>query len=100
MKYSSKDVVEQESSATSSAVAAKVLDEFVRNYWDNNDRIDKATSQMMERSDFSFTAHSVDRCRTEAAYFSGCTPPAASTGPSLYRMYKIEMVEQMMYVLR
>jgi hypothetical protein len=68
MRYSSKDVIERESSATSSAVAAKVLDDWVRNYWEIDHKIGRATSPKTKRGDFSFTAHAVDRCSTEIAY--------------------------------
>ncbi|KAL3812145.1 hypothetical protein ACHAXA_001852 [Cyclostephanos tholiformis] len=68
MKYSSKDVVERESSATSSAVAVKVLDEWVKNYWEIDPRMGKATSPKTKRGDFPFTAHDIDRCNNETAY--------------------------------
>jgi hypothetical protein len=68
MRYSSKDVVERESPSTSSAVAATVLDEWVRNYWEIDHRIGRATSPKSKRGDFSFAANAVDRCSTETAY--------------------------------
>ena len=75
MRYSSKDhVVQRESSATSSAVAARVLDGWVRNYWDIDDKIDEAPSPRMERCDYPFTAHAVDGLRTEMAHLQAALP--------------------------
>lgn len=68
MNYSSKEVVEQKSSASSSAVAANVLDEWVKNYWEIDIKMGKATSPKKKRSDYFFSAHAVDRCTSEAAY--------------------------------
>ncbi|KAL3784628.1 hypothetical protein ACHAW5_003429 [Stephanodiscus triporus] len=68
MNYSSKEVVVQESSASSSAVAANVLDEWVKNYWEIDIKMGRATSPKTKRSDCFFDANAVDRCNSETAY--------------------------------
>jgi len=68
VNYSSKDVVAQESSTSSSAVAANVLDEWVKNYWEIDIKMGRATSPKTKRSDCFFDANAVDRCNSETAY--------------------------------
>jgi len=68
MNYSSKEVAEQQSSASSSAFAANVLDEWVKNYWEIDTKMGRATSPKTKRSDFFFSTHAVDRCSSKTAY--------------------------------
>ena len=70
MKYSSKDVVNQgsASASSSSAIAASVLDEWVRAYWEIDNKMGRATSPKEKRRDFFFSTRAVDRWDSKSAY--------------------------------
>lgn len=67
MSYSSKTAINQESSKDSSIVAANLLDEWVKNHWEIDNRMGKATAPKKPQRDFFFTTHSVDEYTNEKA---------------------------------
>jgi len=68
MNYSSKSPIRQESSANVSMVAANVLDEWVKNHWEIDNRMGRATAPKKAQSDSSFfSTHSVDEYNSENA---------------------------------
>lgn len=68
MNYSSKSIIRQESSSNSSMVAANVLDEWVKNHWEIDNRMGRGTETKKVQSDsFFFSTHSVDEYNSENA---------------------------------
>jgi len=68
MKFSSKTVIREESSANSSVEAANVLDEWVKNHWEIDNRMGLATAPKKTKSDtFFFSTHSVDEYNSDNA---------------------------------
>lgn len=67
MSYSSKSATRRESANDASDGAADVLDEWVRNHWNVDTKMGKATAPKKKLSDFFFSAHSVDEYTSDQA---------------------------------
>mmetsp|Transcript_5909 Transcript_5909/g.14803 ORF Transcript_5909/g.14803 Transcript_5909/m.14803 type:complete len:242 (+) Transcript_5909:262-987(+) len=65
MRYSSKNVMIQ--SANASVVAANVLDDWVKNHWEVDSKIGRATAPKRASSDLFLSTHSVDEFNSEDA---------------------------------
>lgn len=69
VSYSSKSALDGSSSQSSSAVAAGVLDEWIKNHWDVDVKMGTATTAPKKaHSDFFFSTHSVDEYNSEKAF--------------------------------
>ena len=65
MRYSSKSAIESSSSLESSSlVAANILDQWVKNHWEIDTKIGRATAPK-KSTDFFFSTHSVDEYNSD-----------------------------------
>lgn len=68
MRYSSKTATDRSSEENASAVAAGILDEWMKNHWEIDSKIGGATKAKKVTEDkFFFNAHSVDEYNNEKA---------------------------------
>jgi RNase H-fold protein (predicted Holliday junction resolvase) len=68
MKYSSKTATDRPSEENASVVAAGILDEWMKNHWEIDNKIGRATKPKKTTGEkFFFSAHSVDEYNNEKA---------------------------------